>query len=183
VYISKNPTDKGVVAPRAFIDKLRDGNEHFRGVMHQDAHEFLNYLLNKIVEEIQFDKHHKDNEKDASSDASGEDCEYASDPSRIDPPLLNMLIWLSSVSSSATLVSNNAPTLTAHSDFSLQSGTLVHRLFEGTLTSETRCLTCETVSNPPSLLGYSYHIISIRRLRLGASFIQQCLTAYGMCTR
>jgi ubiquitin carboxyl-terminal hydrolase 9/13 len=75
VYISKNPTDKGVVAPRAFIDKLRDGNEHFRGVMHQDAHEFLNYLLNKIVEEIQFDKHHKDKERDASSDASGEDCE------------------------------------------------------------------------------------------------------------
>ena len=26
------------------------------------------------------------------------------------------------------------------------STTLVHRLFEGTLTSETRCLTCETVS-------------------------------------
>jgi ubiquitin carboxyl-terminal hydrolase 9/13 len=25
--------------------------------------------------------------------------------------------------------------------------TLVHRLFEGTLTSETRCLTCETVSS------------------------------------
>lgn len=25
--------------------------------------------------------------------------------------------------------------------------TLVHRLFEGTLTSETRCLTCETISS------------------------------------
>jgi hypothetical protein len=62
-----------------------------------------------------------------------------------------MLIWFSSVSSSATLVSNNAPTPTAPPDLSLQSGTLVHRLFEGTLTSETRCLTCETVSYPPSL--------------------------------
>jgi ubiquitin carboxyl-terminal hydrolase 9/13 len=27
------------------------------------------------------------------------------------------------------------------------ASTLVHRLFEGTLTSETRCLTCETVSS------------------------------------
>ncbi|KAI0299917.1 hypothetical protein BC826DRAFT_905949 [Russula brevipes] len=127
VYISKNPADKGAVAPRAFIDKLRDGNEHFRGVMHQDAHEFLNYLLNKIVEEIQYDKHHKDKDKDkdASPNASGEDLS----------------------SSAATLVSNTAPTLAAHSESSHQSGTLVHRLFEGTLTSETRCLTCETVSS------------------------------------
>ncbi|KAI9459639.1 hypothetical protein BJY52DRAFT_1097548, partial [Lactarius psammicola] len=111
VYISKNPADKGAIAPRAFIDKLREGNELFRGAMHQDAHEFLNYLLNKIVEEIQCDKHHKD--KDVM----------------------------------ATLVSNNVPTLTVHSDMSQQTGTLVHRLFEGTLTSETRCLTCETVSS------------------------------------
>ena len=28
-----------------------------------------------------------------------------------------------------------------------QTTTLVHRLFEGVLTSETRCLTCETVSS------------------------------------
>ena len=28
-----------------------------------------------------------------------------------------------------------------------QTATLVHRLFEGVLTSETRCLTCETVSS------------------------------------
>ncbi|KAI9510768.1 hypothetical protein F5148DRAFT_507705 [Russula earlei] len=126
VFISKNPADKGAVAPRAFIDKLRDGNELFRGLMHQDAHEFLNYLLNKIVEEIQYDNHHKDTDKHASSsNALGEDIS----------------------SSAATLVSNNAAPLTASSESSHQSGTLVHRLFEGTLTSETRCLTCETVSS------------------------------------
>lgn len=92
--------------------------------MHQDAHEFLNYLLNKIVEEIQYDKHHKDKDVSPTND-SGEDLS----------------------SSVATLISNNAPTFTAHSETSQQSGTLVHRLFEGTLTSETRCLTCETVSS------------------------------------
>jgi ubiquitin C-terminal hydrolase len=53
LYISKHPEDKGVVAPRAFIDKLKEVNELFRSTMHQDAHEFLNYLLNKVVEEIE----------------------------------------------------------------------------------------------------------------------------------
>ncbi|KAI0253301.1 hypothetical protein BJV78DRAFT_1195724 [Lactifluus subvellereus] len=124
VYISRNPADKGALAPRAFIDKLRDGNELFRGAMHQDAHEFLNYLLNKIVEEIQYDKHHKDKNAGSSND-SGEDLP----------------------SSLPTLVSNNVHTPNAQTDSFPQSGTLVHRLFEGTLTSETRCLTCETVSS------------------------------------
>lgn len=56
IYISKNPADKGTVAPRAFIDKLKELNELFRSTMHQDAHEFLNYLLNQIVEEMDEDR-------------------------------------------------------------------------------------------------------------------------------
>ena len=52
-HISKHPGDKGTVAPRAFIEKLKELNELFRSSMHQDAHEFLNYLLNRIVEEIE----------------------------------------------------------------------------------------------------------------------------------
>ncbi|KAI0040664.1 cysteine proteinase [Auriscalpium vulgare] len=114
VFISKNPSDRGAVAPSAFIDKLRETNELFRGSMHQDAHEFLNYLLNKIVEEIQGDKNHRD----VYLDGSGEDSTLSS----VAPP-------------------------TTHSAISDHGLTLVHRLFEGTLTSETRCLTCETVSS------------------------------------
>lgn len=53
VHISKHPGDKGTVAPRAFIEKLKELNELFRSSMHQDAHEFLNYLLNRIVEETE----------------------------------------------------------------------------------------------------------------------------------
>ncbi|KAI9458341.1 hypothetical protein BJY52DRAFT_426013 [Lactarius psammicola] len=124
LYISKNPADKGVVAPHAFINKLRDGNELLCGPEQQDAHEFLNYLLNKIDEEIQYDKHHRDKDL-SSSNGSSKDL----------PPSLT------------TSVSNNAPALTVHSDMSRQSDTLVRRLFEGTLTSEVRCLTCETVSS------------------------------------
>ncbi|TFY74259.1 hypothetical protein EWM64_g9753 [Hericium alpestre] len=71
MFISNNPQERGAVAPRAFIDKLRELNELFRSNMHQDAHEFLNYLLNQITEEIQKDPNHKDPE----FNASGEDCE------------------------------------------------------------------------------------------------------------
>jgi ubiquitin carboxyl-terminal hydrolase 9/13 len=55
-HISKNPGDKGTVAPRAFIEKLKELNELFRSSMHQDAHEFLNYLLNRIVEETEAER-------------------------------------------------------------------------------------------------------------------------------
>ncbi|KAI0652772.1 hypothetical protein C8Q79DRAFT_875291, partial [Trametes meyenii] len=99
LHISRHPADKGTVAPRALVEKIKELNELFRGSMHQDAHEFLNFLLNRIMEEMEDD-------------------------------LSNSL---------ATLASSAPGGLAYHS-------TLVHRLFEGVLTSETRCLTCETVS-------------------------------------
>jgi len=68
--ISTNPGEKGTVAPRAFIDKLKELNEVFRSTMHQDAHEFLNYLLNQIVTEIEEEK------KQTQNGVSGEDREY-----------------------------------------------------------------------------------------------------------
>ncbi|KAI0756027.1 hypothetical protein C8Q80DRAFT_1068642, partial [Daedaleopsis nitida] len=103
MHISRNPADKGTVAPRAFIDKLKELNELFRGSAHQDAHEFLNFLLNKIMEDME-DDGRKVGANGNGVGKSGED------------------------------------SMDYHS-------TLVHRLFEGVLTSETRCLTCETVSS------------------------------------
>ena len=35
-----------VIAPKRFVARLKRDNEAFRSCMHQDAHEFLNYLLN-----------------------------------------------------------------------------------------------------------------------------------------
>ena len=67
LHISSNPKEKGTVAPRAFIEKLKELNENFRSTMHQDAHEFLNFLLNKIVEEIEEDKKQAQN-------VNGDDC-------------------------------------------------------------------------------------------------------------
>ncbi|KAF8899287.1 hypothetical protein BD779DRAFT_72123 [Infundibulicybe gibba] len=123
LYISSHPAEKGTVAPRAFIDKLREVTDLFRSTMHQDAHEFLNYLLNKIVEEVEEERKHFQNAT---------------------PP--------EDMSNSITTLPSQPPTIitattSSNSGTSPQDATLVHRLFEGVLTSETRCLTCETVSS------------------------------------
>lgn len=53
LQMSANPVDAGTISPRVFIDKLKELKELFRNTYQQDAHEFLNFLLNKIVEEIE----------------------------------------------------------------------------------------------------------------------------------
>ena len=139
LHISSNPREKGTVAPRAFIDKLKELNENFRSTMHQDAHEFLNYLLNKIVEEIEEDKKQAQN-------VNGDDCGW------LYVTWYAYSLMSSKVSGSvATLASKTTPTITTTSTNSnsgtpRKDATLVHNLFEGVLTSETRCLTCEIVS-------------------------------------
>ncbi|KAF9532099.1 hypothetical protein CPB83DRAFT_848341 [Crepidotus variabilis] len=124
LHISTNPGDKGSVAPRAFIEKLKELNELFRSTMHQDAHEFLNYLLNQIVEEIEEEK------KLPAPAANGEDLSSSIQSLASKPP--------------ATVVTTSN---SSNSGAAPHDATLVHKLFEGVLTSETRCLTCETVSS------------------------------------
>ncbi|KAK9808564.1 hypothetical protein WJX73_009169 [Symbiochloris irregularis] len=50
----------GIIAPKRFVQRLKRDNELFRSYMHQDAHEFLNYLLNEcseLLEKEQVQKH------------------------------------------------------------------------------------------------------------------------------
>ncbi|KAK4691398.1 hypothetical protein P7C70_g9357, partial [Phenoliferia sp. Uapishka_3] len=111
VAISSQPKTTGTVAPQAFINQLKRDNEFFRSTLHQDAHEFLNYLLNMIGEAVE----KEDKEK---RDKGGKDMRDADHP----------VSW-------------------------------VHSLFEGILTNETRCLTCETVtSRDESFLDLSIDI-------------------------
>ncbi|KAI8884559.1 cysteine proteinase [Backusella circina FSU 941] len=51
--VATNKKKTGVIAPINFINKIKEENELFRSSMHQDAHEFLNYLLNTIAEDVQ----------------------------------------------------------------------------------------------------------------------------------
>ena len=43
----------GVISPAKFLEVLRKENEMFRTSMHQDAHEFLNLLLNSVVTDVE----------------------------------------------------------------------------------------------------------------------------------
>nr|A1CIL1.2 RecName: Full=Probable ubiquitin carboxyl-terminal hydrolase creB; AltName: Full=Carbon catabolite repression protein B; AltName: Full=Deubiquitinating enzyme creB; AltName: Full=Ubiquitin thioesterase creB; AltName: Full=Ubiquitin-hydrolyzing enzyme creB; AltName: Full=Ubiquitin-specific-processing protease creB [Aspergillus clavatus NRRL 1] len=104
----------GIVRPQQFLDVLRRDHEMFRTAMHQDAHEFLNLLLNEVVANVE--------------------AEASKQPAAIEKSL-------------------PAPDHAETVDQSASSGSKtpnttrwVHELFEGTLTSETQCLTCEKVS-------------------------------------
>ncbi|KAL7598371.1 ubiquitin carboxyl-terminal hydrolase 4 [Lactuca sativa] len=48
--ISTQKKKTGVIAPKRFVQRVKKENELFRGYMHQDAHEFLNFLLNELVD-------------------------------------------------------------------------------------------------------------------------------------
>ncbi|RMC14107.1 hypothetical protein DUI87_09196 [Hirundo rustica rustica] len=96
----------GVIPPKKFISRLRKENDLFDNYMQQDAHEFLNYLLNTIADILQEEKKQ---EKQNGKLKNG-----------------NM---------------NEAE------ESNKQELTWVHEIFQGTLTNETRCLNCETVSS------------------------------------
>ncbi|KAM4794682.1 ubiquitin carboxyl-terminal hydrolase 12 isoform 2-T2 [Rhinophrynus dorsalis] len=96
----------GVIPPKKFITRLRKENELFDNYMQQDAHEFLNYLLNTIADILQEErKQEKQNGRIPNGNIDNENNNSAPDP------------------------------------------TWVHEIFQGTLTNETRCLTCETISS------------------------------------
>ena len=80
LHIAHHSVNRGTIAPTAFIAKLRKENELFRNTQHQDAHEFLNYLLNKIVEELeQEDRQAANRPSPAPSQSQNppDDCESA----------------------------------------------------------------------------------------------------------
>ncbi|KAG2217644.1 hypothetical protein INT45_004220 [Circinella minor] len=111
----------GVVAPVNFINKVKKENELFRSSMHQDAHEFLNYLLNSIAEDVQ--KYQKKMSEKSSVNGNGATENGINDQ---EP---------NGKSSDSEDSANKAKT------------TWVHQLFEGIFSNETKCLTCETVTS------------------------------------
>ncbi len=107
----------GVLSPQRFLDIFKRNNEMFRNSMHQDAHEFYGIVLNDVI---------------ANVEANGKRMqELAEKRSKND---------------------SSQPTDTALSKTNKSFGARapgtgwVHDIFEGVLTSETRCLTCETAS-------------------------------------
>ncbi|KAK4136717.1 cysteine proteinase [Trichocladium antarcticum] len=107
----------GVLSPQRFLDIFKRDNEMFRNSMHQDAHEFYGIVLNDVIANVETNARRM--HKLAESRTTN----------GVDQPLEA----ISPMGGPA--VGNRIP------------GTgWVHDIFEGVLTSETRCLACERAS-------------------------------------
>lgn len=105
----------GSIAPKKFIARLRKEKEEFDNYMQQDAHEFLNFLINHINEIILAERNQGGKEHNNSNANLNHNASTNSNGKSAENP-------------------NTEPTW-------------VHEIFQGILTSETRCLNCETVSS------------------------------------
>lgn len=93
---------------KTFLTTLHQNCNLFDSTMHHDAHEFLNFILNQVCEDM-IDKRQR---------------------------RANKLKEQSYTPLSACF---NSPTISQR--------TYIHHLFQGILTNETRCLSCETITN------------------------------------
>jgi len=112
--INSQKKKTGVIAPKRFVQRVKKQNELFRSYMHQDAHEFLNFLLNELVDILE-------KEARAAKSNSGKQA-----------PLEKL--------------QNGALNGMANGNHKEPMVTWVHKIFQGTLTNETRCLRCETIT-------------------------------------
>ncbi|GIL87907.1 hypothetical protein Vretimale_6301 [Volvox reticuliferus] len=129
--INSSKKKTGVVSPKKFVNRLRRDNELFRGHMHQDAHEFLNYLLNQSCELLEQE------EKEASQQQQQQQQQQG---------------VLGTGTGAAAAGAGSAAGGVAVSPPQAQGGvqqpitTWVHEIFQGKMVNETRCLHCETVT-------------------------------------
>lgn len=135
----------GVVAPKKFVNKLRKENELFRSYMHQDAHEFLNYLLNVVAEILQ--KEQKDIKevkelKDTKDQKEDKEHNNSNNNSENHTP-----DTASTSSGEDELDADGKTKKTKKAYPHTEGGTFVHDIFEGTLTNETKCLCCECITS------------------------------------
>ncbi|KAI3978549.1 hypothetical protein MKX01_015724 [Papaver californicum] len=114
--ISSQKKKTGVIAPKRFVQRVKKENELFRSYMHQDAHEFLNFLLNELVDIL---------EKVSRAAAAKNSPESSSPPEK---------------------TANGPKSLQVNGVHREPLVTWVHKNFQGILTNETRCLRCETVT-------------------------------------
>ncbi|CAF0907400.1 unnamed protein product [Adineta steineri] len=125
----------GALQPKKFINKLRKENSTFDNDMQQDAHEFLNHLLNTCADILtaekkeEKEKHDKQRSKSNNFAVSNNYTQSNGDGQH------NRMSINTNI---------NGDTASAHSSI---EDTWIHELFQGTLVSTTKCLNCETVSS------------------------------------
>lgn len=119
----------GSVPPKSFVNKLRQENELFSGYMHQDAHEFLNFILNDVVECLRREEAEKLKRKKHLL------------------ALENHTTRLSNINGKSHMNGTLDYVRIEKEESQMdEQRTFVHDLFEGQLSNEVRCLCCETVT-------------------------------------
>ena len=121
--VGRQKSRTGVISPKRFAEVLRRDNEMYKSPMHQDAHEFLNYLLNVIMECLEDIQRQQE-----KADAETIPLEVHTDKSR-------------------KYETVNEGVDQKQQDDSCVNTKWVQELISGTLLSETKCLTCENSSH------------------------------------
>lgn len=122
IQASKKRT--GIIAPRKFIHRLRNDNELFAGYMHQDAHEFINYLLNELAECLEKEEKARRGKVAGGGEGGGEGGQGGD-------------------SGGGDRDGNGEKADEAPK----KPKTFIHELFEGVVSCETRCLQCERITS------------------------------------
>lgn len=116
-----NPSRTGVLSPQRFLEIFKRDNEMFRTSMHQDAHEFYGLVLNAVISNVE---------------ANAQRMKEIGPPKNEHTLEQSMKAAVHSAASAMGLAAGQRSPGTGW----------VHEIFEGVLTSETKCLTCETAS-------------------------------------
>jgi ubiquitin carboxyl-terminal hydrolase 12/46 len=168
-----------VVEPKKFISRLKKSNGVFDSYEHQDAHEFLNYLLNECCEILEKERDEVKDNYDSERNSRNSD---QSTQSNIGIGANN-----NSNNNSNNTNNNKATTssksggisdalmrkITINNDGGKEKQTWVHEVFQGESVNETRCLWCENVtSRAESFIDVSVEVKA-------NSSIQQCLIDYS----
>mmetsp|Transcript_69641 Transcript_69641/g.201908 ORF Transcript_69641/g.201908 Transcript_69641/m.201908 type:complete len:607 (+) Transcript_69641:76-1896(+) len=117
--IENQKRNVGCLTPRRFLTRLRKANDLFCNSEHQDAHEFLQFLLNDIMEQAKkCAKRQRDRERLKAIESTGEG------------PAANGAV---------------APTPSTQEDEE-ELRTWVHDILQGYLVNQMKCLCCENVT-------------------------------------
>ncbi|KAF3764817.1 cysteine proteinase [Cryphonectria parasitica EP155] len=115
----ESETRTGVLSPQRFLEIFKRDNEAFRNQNHQDAHEFYGLVLNDVISNVE-----------------------ANARRMLESDMLNANGQAHSLDGATAALMKAQQVAGA-----MSPGTgWVHDIFEGVLTSETKCLACETTS-------------------------------------
>lgn len=117
--VTQSNSRTGVLSPQRFLEIFKRDNEMFQSSNHQDAHEFLRLVLTDVIASV--DNHAKQIQDQFGANGT---------TNGVSESLHKAL---------SVGLQNGSP-------YNSPGTGWVHDVFEGVVTSETKCLTCETAS-------------------------------------